>query len=406
MDSEVQAFGVRVSGKPDGATVKSFILFRRFPGSNNPTRRVLGSYLPPGAHGGDLTLAQARELAGQWNRLIKQGIDPKAEAARQRDAELEAKRTKEANTFGHAFEVYLKRKVSRLRSGRIIEREMRREFSTWMTRPLADINQTDVKNAIRAIIDRGAEGQSHVIFAMLRGFLNWCVDSGDFAIASSPCDRVKASILIGKRNIRDRVLRDAEIASFWRGTGNLGYPYGPLFRLLILTALRRNEVANVQWGEFDMGKKLWTIGASRMKGGAAHVVPLTDDIIHLLSALPRFSGGDYVFSSTGGRQPVSGFSRAKARLDKLMCSDLKASLEPFVLHDLRRTVRTRLSSLPISGEVKELLLAHVQPGLHQVYDLHTFEDEKRQALSLWHIKLRQILEPKNGNNVLPFSLAS
>ncbi len=134
-----------------------------------------------------------------------------------------------------------------------------------------------------------------------------------------------------------------------------------------------------------------------MKSGAAHAVPLTDDVIALLNSLPHYSGGDFVFTTTGGRRPVSGFSKAKARLDAQMCAELEAqgqSLEPFVIHDIRRTCRTRFSALPVEQVVRELLLAHAQPGLHRVYDLHLYEKEKREALEMWHAKLRAIVEPR------------
>ena len=195
------------------------------------------------------------------------------------------------------------------------------------------------------------------------------------------------------------MLKDHELAAYWRAAGGLGYPFGPFLQLLALTALRRTEAANARWSEFDMDAKLWTIPKERMKSEVAHTVPVTPDIIALLEGLPRFMG-DFVFSSTGGKRPITGFSGAKARLDAAMCADLEAqgrSFTPFVFHDLRRTCRTRFSSLPVEDTVRELLVAHARPGLHRVYDLHAYEDEKRHALELWHGKLRSILEPQQDN---------
>ena len=133
--------------------------------------------------------------------------------------------------------------------------------------------------------------------------------------------------------------------------------------------------------------------------GLAHAVPLVPEILALLESLPRFAGGDYLFSTTGGKVPVSGFSKAKARLDKLMRMDLEAkglSFEPFVIHDIRRTCRTKFSALPVEDIVRELLLAHARPGLHKVYDLHLYEKEKADALKLWHEKLKHIVGGKLG----------
>jgi integrase len=129
---------------------------------------------------------------------------------------------------------------------------------------------------------------------------------------------------------------------------------------------------------------------------------LTDAMMEILQGLPRFAGGDFLFSNSGGRRPLkpSGFSDPKERLDKLMLEELSGTpLPPFVNHDIRRTCRTRLSSLKIAEEVREAVLAHVRPGIKNTYDLHDYADEKREALTLWASRLRSIIEPPPANVV-------
>ena len=172
-----------------------------------------------------------------------------------------------------------------------------------------------------------------------------------------------------------------------------------MFRLLALTGQRKSEVAEARWREFNFDKKLWVIPSARMKGAAAHTVPLTEDAITLLDELPRFKQGDHVFSTTFGAKPVNGFSKAKLRLDAAMLAELE-ELEPFVIHDIRRTMRTGLSALPIPDRVRELVIAHAQPGLHKVYDQHAYEDEKRHALTLWTARLRNMLAPPQSAYVV------
>jgi integrase len=390
MDTEVRGLGIRIM--PSG--VKTFILFRRFPGSKHPARRSLGTY-------GNITLAEAREKAREWNALVKKGIDPGIEENRQRQALIEAEKLRQTSTFGAAFEEYLRRKASKLKSGRIIEREMSREFKDWMNRTLADISPSMVKETIQGMVERGAPTNAHFLLAVLRAFFNWVVDSGDFNLHVSPCAKLKPTVLIGPRNVRARVLRDYEIAAYWRAAEAMGYPFGKFFQLLLLTALRRDEAANARWGEIDNAAKLWEIPRERMKGGSAHALPLTPEISSLLESLPRFSGGDFLFSTTGGQKPISGFSRAKARLDGLMGTELEAlgmPFEDFIIHDIRRTCRTRFSALPVEDIVRELLVAHARPGLHRVYDLHLYEKEKAHALDLWHSRLKEIIERNWGKN--------
>jgi integrase len=142
-----------------------------------------------------------------------------------------------------------------------------------------------------------------------------------------------------------------------------------------------------------------------MKADAAHVVPLSDDALDILKSLPRFESGDYLFSTTFGKKPVNGFSKAKTLFNKailkaLQTDDVNAKLSDFVIHDLRRTVRTALSAIPnISDLVRELVIGHTRPGLHKVYDQYAYLDEKRFALDAWAARLRTILEPTPGNVV-------
>jgi hypothetical protein len=103
-----------------------------------------------------------------------------------------------------------------------------------------------------------------------------------------------------------------------------------------------------------------------------------------------------MFTTTFGVRPFSGFSKLKARLDKLIEGKVAG---PWILHDIRRTVRTQLSALPIADNVRELVIGHAQLGLHAVYDQHSYINEKRRALELWAARLRDIVSPPPANVV-------
>jgi integrase len=124
-----------------------------------------------------------------------------------------------------------------------------------------------------------------------------------------------------------------------------------------------------------------------MKGGRAHEVPLSPAAVGLLEGLPRWAGGDFMFTTTGGTKPINGFSKAKARIDNL------SGVTDWKIHDLRRSMRTHLSALPVQDMVRELVIAHAKPGLHKVYDQHAYQDEKRQCLDLWDKRLSLIINP-------------
>jgi integrase len=390
MDTVVPGLGVRVSDTGR----KTFILTTRYPGSNNPTRRALGGY-------GELTLEKARAKARDWLELIRQGRDPKDEEERQRHAELR----KRKNTFAAVAEDFIKDKLPSERKGREVERDIRREFiPAWGGRPIAEIAPYDVRAVVKGAKDRGAPYQAFNLLTTARRLFSWAIDQQVYGLESSPCDRLKPKAIIGEKIFRTRILNDEELRAFWRATARLGYPYGPLFRMLMLAGQRKSEVAEAPWSEFDLDRKLWTIPAARMKADAAHVVPLSDDVIEILRSLPRFKKGDHLFSTSFGVKPINGFSKAKDRLDELMLEELrrvddKAKLPPFVIHDVRRTMRTGLSALPVPDLVRELVIAHTKPGLHKVYDQFAYLDEKRHALDLWAARLRSIIEPPPANVV-------
>jgi integrase len=251
---------------------------------------------------------------------------------------------------------------------------------------------------VESIAKRPAPYLAHVVLGHARSLFNWAINRGAYGLETSPVDRIKPAALIGAKEPRQRVLNDAEIAAVWRGSEALGYPFGPLYQLLLLTGARKNEVAGANWSEFDLKKKIWTVPPERFKSNASHLVPLSDQAVAILEALPRFTKGDHLFTTTYGEKPISGFSKGKDRLDKLMNQDMGTSPR-WVTHDIRRTVRTRLASLRISDLVAEMVIGHGRKGIQRVYDQHSYQDEMREALKQWASRLRDIVSPPPDNVV-------
>ena len=372
-DAIVPGLALRVTDKGH----KSFVLVARYPSHpSNPTRRALGDY-------GAVTLEGARRKAREWLELIQKGIDPKVEEARERAA---AQR-RQVNSFAAVAAEYLDRHAAALKKSAEARRIIEGEFvNRWGARPITDIMPEEVAAAIRAIVKRGSPYQAHNALGYIRGLYNWAIGTHQFGVTSSPCERLKPKALIGVRRARDRVLTDTELRAVWDAAGKTPYPFGPVFRLLILTGQREREIADMSWPEIDFDTRLLTIPAARMKGGRAHEVPLAPLAIELLEELRRWTG-DFVFTATAGARPINGFAKAKTRIDK------QSGVRDWVIHDLRRTMRTHLSGLPVQDLVRELVIAHAKPGLHRVYDQHAYQDEKRHCLELWEKRLLSIVEP-------------
>jgi integrase len=375
-DAIVPGLKVRITDR--GA--KSFVLKRRYGGADHAAARSLGRF-------GEITLADARTKARAWLALLAQGEDPGRVARRRRESE----RARNDVTFAAVMEEFLARHVKGQRKARDVEREMRKDLSPrWGDKPLSEISRRDVTLMVDALKDRGAPATARNVFGHAKVFFNWAIERGIYGIESSPCDRIKPGRLIGVRAPRQRVLSDAEIKAFWHAACKLDYPIGPLLRLLLLTGLRRSEMAEARWPEFNFRAKIFTIPPERFKSDSVHTVPLTDDAIALLETIPRWNAGNAVFSTTYGVKPVNGFSIGKIKLDAMMAAEL-GEVKPWVLHDLRRTVRTRLSALRVPDHVSEMIIGHGRKGIQRVYDQHAYVEEMREALEAWNALLREIV---------------
>lgn len=390
-DSVVPNFGARVT---DRGKV-SWILYLRWPGSRSPTRRKVGNFPA-------MPIDDARQGAWAWLRLVELGIDP----MQQQLAAQKAKDQKARTTFAAVAEDWFREAIQHQRKAAEVESDVRREFlATLGDKPIADITTLELRDIIKnkalglspapgARKSGPASAQARNLLGHVKQLFTWAVEQYSYDLEKSPADALKGGRLIGEKVLRQRVLSDEELRAVWEGCEETEYPYGPLFRMLILTGQRKSEVAEAVWSEFNFVTREWIIPPARMKMPSAHIIPITEDLRSLLDSLPRHKTGEHLFSTTYGVQAVNGFSMAKRRLDELV-----GNIPHWVIHDLRRTVRTNFSALKIADNVRELLIAHTQPGMHKFYDQWKYIEEKRHGFSLWNARLRGILQPTTDNVV-------
>ena len=286
---------------------KSWTLFYRISGR---LRRFTIGNCPP------IKPAQARREAGDALERVRQGIDPAVEKKARR---LSA----ENDTFGILLQDYLERYASK-NTAPAMFKETKRTIEcdflpVWRDRPISAITRRDVIDIIDRIIARSAEIQANRALARLRALFNWAVEKDRLAV--SPITGMRPPT---KEHARDRALTDDELRWLWAACELSGWPFGPLVKLLLLTAQRRDEVAGMEWPELDFVKKTWTIPRAKAKNNRAHEVQLSAAAINVLRSVPRV-GNDLVFTTTG-KTPVSGFSRAKRQLDAAMVKTRRQSL--------------------------------------------------------------------------------
>lgn len=384
-DQEVKGFGLKVT--PSGG--RTYVYKYRVGGRGAKVQRCT-----IGAHG-PWTPDQARKEAKRLAVLIDLGTDPAAENKLKRREAIDLAFPAYAERF---IETYLKAEWKggfELAAG-ILRRDV---VPALKSKTIKNVSRADVSALMDKMAVRPATRCN--AFAVLRRMFRWAVNRGD--LAASPIREMEAPPAPPSR---DRVLNDLELASVWRGAVAAGYPFGHLVRMLILSGQRREEVAGLEWAELDRKKALWTLPAGRAKNGVVHDVPLPPAALTLLDDIsacqrPKADPTDWPrkgFAFTkSGTQPVTGYSAAKKRLDRLIAegsgqkdgagaADELGMLPPWRFHDLRRTLATGLQRLGVRFEVTEAVLNHIsgsRSGIAGVYQRHHWSDEKRAALDAW-----------------------
>jgi integrase len=246
----------------------------------------------------------------------------------------------------------------------------------------------------------------------LRPLFKWAFGQG--AIQSNPMDGLTCP---KPETPRDRVLDDTEVKALWQAASEENWPFSSVFKVLLLTGQRKNEVAGMRWREVDLDAGAWTIAKERCKNGKAHTVDLHPEAVRLLdplgdAAAPRLMKNtekeDLVYSTTG-RTPVSGFSKVKARVDARMKEILGDKFQPWRIHDLRRTTASGMAVLGFQPHVIERVLNHVsgaQGGLVSVYQRHEYRDERKRAILAWGDHVMGLVSARDmPSNVVPLRVA-
>ncbi|KAB2912594.1 MAG: tyrosine-type recombinase/integrase [Hyphomicrobiaceae bacterium] len=371
-DGKIPGFGIRVA---KSGTKTFFVLGRHRSGFK---RVSLGRYPT-------LTLEKARRKAQDTLRDLADGIDPLEgkRAARQQQPDL-------FPAVADQFVANYCRRHNRESTAGETERLLKAVYvPAWTDKPVTEISKKDVQTLIEDIMEAGKPSAARHAFATIRKFFNWTVEQG--LIEHSPCLTLKTP---AKANSRDRVLSDEELGSILEACERQGWPFGPVVKLLALTAQRRGEVVGMAWDEIDLKAKLWTIPGVQTKNHRPHVVPLTEAAVAIIEGLPRISGSPFVFPARGYiDRPYSGYSKGKRELDAL------AGQHGWTLHDLRRTAATGMAKAGVPPHVVERLLNHVSGtfgGVAGVYNRFGYLDEMREALTKWEIHVEALLDGQAG----------
>lgn len=288
-------------------------------------------------------LSEARKRAAKLRSGALDGYDPiDARRAAQRLAES-------AVTVRAALDSYAELHLRpNLRTAVERRRQLDAALSPHMGAPIGDLSRTDLQR----IIDdkaRSAPFAANRLRAALSAFIGWCWRRGyvesNFALATARAAR---------ETPRERVPSLSEIQQIWRATDAIGDLWGPYFKLLILTAQRRGDVAAMEWSEIDFEQSRWAISGCKTKNGRPHIIHLAPASLAILTALKsKAAPSDRFIFSTTGETPISGFGRAKVRLDRL------SAVAEWRIHDIRTGFATHMAEAGIDESIVDRVLNHV-----------------------------------------------
>lgn len=347
-DNALPGFGVRVS---QGGTKTFVVLYGK-----DRKRRSLGRYP-------DLSLAEARLLAKQAQVDIT--LDDRHPKSSLPKVSFDAARTKflsdcEARTKPRTVDEY--------------RRLLHRHYH--FDQDICDLTRHDIASVVEGIKAKPSE-QKHA-FVAIQTMMNWCVKRGFLDLSAVPPMTLKS-------RPRERVLSDRELAAVWTRAETFGYPYGPIVQLLILTGQRKGEVVGLRRSWIADQRIVYP--SEFVKNQRSHTVPLGKRAQRLTDALPGQT--DLFFPSRfEDEKPFNGFSKCKAAFDQ----DIE--VEPYTLHDLRRTFSSTMAKLGTPIHVTERILNHVSgtiSGVAAVYNRHAYIDEMQEAFSVYEDYLADVL---------------
>jgi integrase len=361
-DDSLPGFGVRLRGTSKRWTVQYRIGGRQ-------RRESLGDVRKVG-------LEAARKIARQRFAQVELGTDPAAERA-----------ASSPLTFGSMVARYLAAKEDMLRPGtyKAARRYLVEQWEPFRDRPIDSIKRADVAARLQDIIKQHGRTSAARSRGNLSAAFSWAMkeglcDSNPASATHDPGEGMKS---------RDRVLNDRELALVWHQSGD--GRFGAIVKLLILTGCRREEIGALKWSEIDLETGLLTIPGERTKNHRTLILTLPPVVLDILRSMPRREGIDHVF---GARN--SGFqawNSSRLALDhRITVAEQGKPLPRWVLHDLRRTMRSGLGKIGVPPHIAELAINHAKGGIQATYDRYSYEREIKAALVQWGDHVLAIIE--------------
>lgn len=372
-DDTLPGFGYRLRRGAGGKINKSWIAQYRRVG----TRRVL-------IGNADVVNAEAaRAAAKKILAVVALGGDPQAERA--------DRRAKDALAVRSVVAEYLDAKRNEVRPRTLVETTRYLSTGSYFRplhrMPIDAVKRKDVATRLVVITRENGSVTAARARGALSALFSWAMQMG--YVEQNP---VIGAVQPEGSKGRERVLSDAELAALWRLSGD--DEYGRIIRLLILTGARRSEIGGLRFSELDAGSGKWTLPGERSKNHHSHTLPLPAVAWNIINAVPRPVHRDQLFGVSAD-EGFTDWGKGKLALD----DRLLGKIEPWVVHDIRRTVATRMADLGVQPHIIEAVLNHHsghKAGVAGIYNRSSYEREVRAALALWADHLLAMVEGRKS----------
>jgi integrase len=375
-DDEFPGFGVRV--RAGSKRVKRTWIYQSDI-AGRTRRMTLGNVNAIGKE-------DARKTAGELSAKVRLGDDPVREKAK--------KLERAANTFANVMETYLADAKLRMRESSYEQMEMRlgTPCEPLYPLPFTAITRRDIAAVLAPITARGKRTYSNGVRSSLSMLFNWAITQG--LTENNPVLHTIRHAL----KPRERVLSLPELVAVWHAVDDVPFhplvitDYVAIVRLLMLTGQRKSEIGELRQSEirdenFEDGAVIITgpaivLPPERTKNKRKHIVPLSKPAQTILIAQPR---GDDEFVFRRNKKVIASWDEHKKMLDRALIEH-GHHLEPWVWHDLRRSVATHMGEMGTEPHVIEAVLNHTsgsRAGVAGTYNRSKLEEPKRQVLAAW-----------------------
>lgn len=353
-----------------------------------------------------LSLSDARKTAKELRARVAMGHDVAGEKqARKKAAVAKIEEEKNALTVGQLADDYCQRTIiGRWKHPNIVRSRIDNHIKPHIgTLAVQDVKPKHIDAMLQAIMQRGAPTMANDVLRWVRRMFDHAVKM--HMVEYNPASTFTLGDAGGKEEARDRWLTRDELVTLFeamRNTSGFGLENFLSFKLLLLLAVRKQELTAAKVAEFDLKKSVWTLPTERTKTGAQIQIPLPAQAVECLRKLIDLGCGDEYLLPARKRQermlPHIHENTLNVALSKVRVN--LGNMPRFVIHDFRRTARTHLSALGTVPHIAERCLNHKVGGVEGIYDRHDYINERREALTKWAAFL-ECCETGKDWNVIP-----